>query len=674
MNLEGMRIGERVMRNRTSLLGAIVIAITIGTASVTTASAGAHAGGFAFQPIAIQRINLPSGIKSAGWPVFTRDGKHLLFFSTGANTTGGSTGPGTSAELWIVDLNGHDPHCLSCGLANDPPSAGEGEITPFPDGKRIFFGSFNQPGSSVYGVLECTPSVVSCTSRKIVPIDFSPAEPKVIPPGGAISTQQTDSGGDYGAKLSQDGQYVGFSDIRSDSIETMIVGRLSLSGDEYVVTDPKVINPPGPSSAFDTSVDGWSDGGALYEFKTFTHGGADATYVEVGGPAFGNPDVWSVNLKTGQRTRLTYNADYDEDNAVSPNGSLMALWSNRTMHMTDWLNGLMPVRDFIDAPGSLLSLALSSSNKRCHGPIWVLPSSGDDHAKLLGQPIVYYRVPHVFVTNNLTGWPQWSPNGTMLALNTTNNEPGSGYPAHAPFVLVAHFTALKATKPLPAVSSEPGSWAVSPTAYHPDFGYDGTITLHGPGGGTVTVTYGGTSGVLAGHWSETYDHYSDNGRDFVSGTVDITSDVETGTYIAHLTMTGADTGSDNVDLTFGKTVTGSGRSTYDGHTVSGPSAEQAAEGACPAIQPKEPALRVAKTRLRHGGWRLKVTVSIAGAGANESQVATEPVDDATIELGRVTEHTNELGEAVLTPSSNGHAAVTAGDTLRPTSIRLAARR
>ena len=45
---------------------------------------------------------------------------------------------------------------------------------------------------------------------------------------------------------------------------------------------------------------------------------------------------------------------------------------------------------------------------------------------------------------------------TMLALNTTNNEPGSGYPAHAPFLLIAHFTALNPTAPLPAVSSQPG--------------------------------------------------------------------------------------------------------------------------------------------------------------------------------------------------------------------------
>ncbi len=127
----------------------LILAVTGGVASVASASAPP----FAFQPIGIQRINLPSAIKSAGWPVFTHDGQHLLFFSTASGTPGGSTGPGATAALWIASLHGGHAHCLSCGIANDPTSSGEGEIAPFADGKRVFFGSFFQPGSSRYGVL-----------------------------------------------------------------------------------------------------------------------------------------------------------------------------------------------------------------------------------------------------------------------------------------------------------------------------------------------------------------------------------------------------------------------------------------------------------------------------------------------------------------------------------------
>ncbi len=646
-----------------ALLAAAIVAVESFPASASAAP-------YAFQPIAIQRINLPSTVKSAGWPVFTHDGHHLLFFSTGSNTAGGSTGPGAKAELWITSLHGGHAHCLSCGLANDPTSQGEGEITPFPDGKRVFFGSFFQPGSSAYGVLECRPSVADCKTARVLPVDFSAAEPKLIPPGGAVSSPQLNTGGAYGAKLAQDGVHVGFSDIRTDSIEMMVIGRLTRSASDYKVTDPHVINPSSPTSKTDGNVDAWSDSGALYEFKTFTHGGADATYVESGGPALLNADVWSVNLKTGKRTRLTANPDYDEDNAVSPNGKLLALWSNRTMHMVDWYSGLLPVRDFIDTPAALMSLSLSSSNKRCHGPIWMLPSSGDHGAALLGQPIVDYRVRHVFVTNNLTGWPQWSPNGTMLALNTTNNRAGAGYPAHARFLLVAHFSALKPTRPLQTVSSQPGSWAVAPTAYHPVFGYAGTRTFTGRGGGTVTVDYGLGSGVLSGAWSETYSNYSDNGRDFVNGTVTINeTGPGAGTYTSNLTMTGVHNGSD--DVTF-NSATGvvHGQSTYDGHTVSGPSPEQAAKGACPSIQPKEPKLHVTATRARKGVYMIKVTSSIAGAGANEAGVETSPVYHATVRLGSVTAYTGRAGVTIVKACHSRRLTVTAGDTLKPTSLSL----
>jgi hypothetical protein len=285
------------------------------------ASSAASAAPFTFQPIGIQRINLPSTVKSAGWPVFAHDGRHVLFFSTGSNTDAGSTGPGATTALWIINVTGGAAHCLTCGLANDPTSKGEGEITPFPDGKRVFFGSFNQPGSSAYGVLECMPSVADCTHARILPVDFSAAEPKTIPPGGAESSAELNTGGAYAAKLAQDGVHIGFSDIRTDSVEMMVVGTLRRSSSAYTVSDPQVINPATPTSASDPNVDAWSNGGGLYEFKTFTHGGADATYVESGGPALLNADVWSVNLKTGQRTRLTSNPTTTRTTPDRPTGN-----------------------------------------------------------------------------------------------------------------------------------------------------------------------------------------------------------------------------------------------------------------------------------------------------------------------------------------------------------------
>ncbi|MFL9875837.1 TolB family protein [Paraburkholderia megapolitana] len=638
----------------------LAAAIAMTLAAVLAACGSSLSGGpppgsadtFAFQPVNIQRINLPGAITSARWPVFANDGQHLLFFS--------------ASELWITDLAGADAHCLSCGLVNDPRSPGEGEVTPFPDGKRVFFGGFVQPGSSTMAVLECSPSVVDCASASILPVDFSNAQPKVIPPGGALSTPQANFGGAYAAKLSQDGVHVGFSDIRSDSFENMIVATLQQSAGRYIVTDPRVINPPAPTSVADTDVEHWSNGSALFEFKTFTNGGADATYVESGGPSLLNPDVWSINLATGQRTRITSNPDWDEDNAVSPDGKLLALWSNRTMHYVDWLAGLLPVRDFIDAPASTMTAAAIGSNKECHGPMWLLPSSGDQGGTIAGQPIVYYRDPGVHVTNNLVGWSQWSPDGTMLALNTINDSTGTS----APYLLVAHFTAAQPTTPLPTVSSQPGSWASAPGEYHGALGFDGTITLPGPGGGKVTVMYGGLpgEGALAGQWSETYAGYSEDGRSFINGTVTIKGSAAAGSYSSHLTMTGAHTGSDDAELILKSGGPGGqAHSTYDGNTVTGPTPEEIKGGGCPDMLPKEPALQVTSTDLGNGAYTVKVTVSIAGVGANEATIDTRPVNHATLVLGNATTYTNNEGVATVFLNGSHDLTVTAGDTLVPTS-------
>jgi hypothetical protein len=640
---------------KRSLLAAIVVS------AISAAPAAARPAGFAFQPIAMQRINLPRSITSATYPEFAKDGQHLLFWS--------------NRDLWITGLHRGGAHCLSCGLANDPKLSGPGVAllaSPFPDGKRVLMEQDIQPGASKLAVLDCAPSLIKCKRPTISPVDYSAAEPAVIPPGGAVTTPQaTLVGGEYHAQLSQDGRYVGFSVFRTDAIEEMVVGKLQHAGDKYVVANPKVINPAGPTSSSDTNVDHWSETGALYEFKAFTHGGADATYVEVGGPALDATNVWSVNLATGRRTRLVSAPDWNEDDGVSPNGKLLSVFSDRTMHFTDWLGGLMPVRDFIDAPMSAMAASNIGGNSECEGPMWLLPSTGDHGGNLAGEPLLDYKYHGMHVADNIDAPSQWSPNGTMIALNTMDDPTGNA----APFILVAHLTATKPSQPLPPVTSQPGAWAPSPTGYHPAMGYAGTITLAGPGGGKVTIHYSG--GVFSGNWSETYANYSEDGRDFVNGTVTITGPVTGGTYSSHLTMTGANTGSDSTDITFNHGAKGHATATYDGHTITGPMPQQVnattAGGpatACPRALPKEPALHATATRLPDGDYKVKVTVSIAGMGANETVVSTRPVYHATLKLGNTTIHTNHSGIAIVKASKSHTVTVAAGDTLLPTSVHL----
>jgi hypothetical protein len=651
------------MRNRRDafeLKGTLLAAIGV-VAAISAAPAAARPARFAFQPITIQRINLPGSVTEARWPGFAADSRHLLFFS--------------SDELWITGLRGHRVRCLTCGVANDPRVASSADFaSPFPDGKRVLIEEDFQPGSSKMAVLGCQPSVDDCKNKTILPVDASAGEPIMIPPGGALSTpQQTLFAGTYHAKLSPDGRYVAFSVIRSDAIETMVIGRLQQTGGQYAVTNPRVINPPAPTSPSDRKVADWSDSSSLTEFKAFTHGGADATYVEVGGPSVASTQVWSVNLATGQRTRLTDNPDWNEDNGMSPDGRFLSLYSERTMHFIDWIGGLVPVRDFIDAPEAAMVAGAVGGFAGCEGPMWLLPPTGDNGGTLAGQPIVDDKYSGLRVVDNLAGASQWSPNGTMIALASSTDGTARAAP---PSLLLAHLTSLKPTRPVPPVSSQPGSWAPSPTAYHGTMGYTGTVTLRGPGGGTVTASYAPSSlGVFAGDWSETYANYSENGRDFVNGTVTIGGTVLAGTYSEHLKMTGADTGIDNTDLAFSTAVSGHASSTYDGHTITGPPSfairaepQGGPSSACPSVH--APALRVRMTKLRHGVYRITVTASVAGVGPAETLLDTQPVDGATVKYGRRTTRTNSHGVATVHPPRSQRLHVSAGDTLVPTSVRL----
>ncbi|MGC8074697.1 hypothetical protein ACP3W1_29480, partial [Salmonella enterica] len=70
-----------------------------------------------------------------------------------------------------------------------------------------------------------------------------------------------------------------------------------------------------------------------------------------------------------------------------------------------------------------------------------------------GQPLLPYSGGDFHGANNISGLPQWSPDGTKIALSqesfTTTLPP--------PYLLIAHLTSRLPTTPVPTVSSQPGS-------------------------------------------------------------------------------------------------------------------------------------------------------------------------------------------------------------------------
>jgi hypothetical protein len=284
----------------------------------------------------------------------------------------------------------------------------------------------------------------------------------------------------------------------------------------------------------------------------------------------------------------------------------------------------------------------------------------------------------VHAANNVSGWPQWSPDGTEIALNTESFTTNRS----APYLLIAHLSARRPTRPLPIVSSQPGSWSPSPAAYHGSIASEQPVVIHGLASGTATVLYSGL-GVISGQYSASYDNYSDNGRDFVNGTESVTNPaILTGPIRidTNLTMTGADHGYSRVHLTLSGsssvpvTATGTAVTSYDGTTISGPPHVPAP---CPNALPRAPHLRLRAHLARRHRRRvilIGVTASVAGAGANEGSVDTQPVRDAAVTVDRRTGHTNGAGRLTLPvpPNRGGRSRITAraGDTLVAASVRL----
>jgi hypothetical protein len=643
-----------------------LMASIIATAAlllVCAATAGAQSP---LETVHLQKIALGSEVENASQPVYTTDGEHLLF--AGNVVANGNLNPDPNRgpfHLWMVGTNGQKPHCITCGLSNEP-LVGEAEqpglIQPFPDGKRVMYGPYGVPT-----VLECTPTVVNCKHAQIFPVDLSGAFAPggLIFPGGANGFA-FDTGGAASPKLSPDGNYIAFSDVRTDSIEEMVLAKLGKEGEKYVVSQPRVLNPAGPTSPTDPNTGAWSDSAGLFEFKTFVEGGRAVTYVQVGGNENGGINLWKLDLQTGQRTQLTSYPEWEEDMAVSPDGKSMLVGiDSQTRHYMDFA-GLLPFRGFFGAvEGADIAIShVSSAKLRSCAPFSsaLLPASGDQNGNLVGQIVDPYEGGEIRDSGDINGWPQWSPNSTSVALSTQSFATLAG----APYLLVAHLS-RKPTEPLPIVSSEPGSWAPGVQEYHGAIGSEAEVTLKGVASGQVRVHEGNPFFGGSGDLSATYENYSEDGESFVNGTQNIVG----GTITNNITMSGAHTGSLHGEVTYlgPGAYHGSQTATYDGTTVSGPASQEELCEQIRSVLPGKGKLNVV-ANLSQNKVIVTVTSAQAGAGRDETGTDVRPVNGATVTYADGKATTNQEGVAVLPPKAQGEAIqIEAGDTFQPAAIK-----
>lgn len=677
---------RRRMPKRVGLLGVPLLLVAMAatptqafSAPVSSDTASAPPGGAPQAPpwesVRLEKISLPPTVKNAASPAYSKDGEHLLFFANIVADPTQNPDPNRGPmHLWIVGTDGKGARCLSCGT--EEPLVGEaeqpGSIAPFPDGKRVFYGPYGDPR-----VLHCEPSVLDCRAATTYKIDPSGALPPggVIPPGGAAATPAFDTGGATSPKLSPDGNYVAWSNFRTDSLLSMVISKLEFAGDKYVVTNPRTLNPAGPASPTDPDPRPWSESTSLFELKSFADGGRSVVYVQVGGAAAGNPDLWKLDLKTGERTRLTAYPEWEEDMAISPDGRSMYVGiDSQRRHYFDWA-GLMPFRGFFDASwvGAMAIAQVSSSELRSCAPFAsaMLPADGDRGGELVGQVLAPYDGGDVRETAQLHGWPVWSHDSTSVALSTQSLTTLSP----APYLLVAHFNRPPG-KPQPVVSSEPGAWAPTPQEYHGALGAKTTITLKGLASGTVTVHYPNSVGSTEPTESTAvYNDYSDDGKSFVTGTQVIKRGGTTVRLLNDLTLRGAHTGSLKGDITMdlkGRPfqISGTQTATFDGTTVTGP---QPLEERCANIRELLPQPTALDVSAQRSGKAVVVTVTSAydGAGPSAQGIDRRPVRGATVTVGGDSATTDRRGMAVLHPKGRpGIVSVDAGASFAPARVTV----
>ncbi|MEE1928870.1 hypothetical protein V1J52_11890 [Streptomyces sp. TRM 70351] len=612
---------------------------------------------------AVQRdaVAVPDGVMPWG-PTWFPDGRHILF----QDYNGG--------REWIADRDGSNVRCLTCSMPDHPGIIG-GFAYVFPGDDRMFLA--NELGDRVQ-VLECAPSLLDCRSHQWLPVDLTAD----VTPGQTNLGRRT-------YHLAPDGVHLGYSITRPDGL-VMIVGALVRGPSGYRLSEPRVINPPGPTDPTDTDPDGWANGGSLQELKSFADGGRSV--IVLAAQPGGIPQQQKIDLRTGRVTRLTGYPDWNEDGALSPDNNSLLTASWRTQNRMTAL-GLMPLpRPFINLSQAIVAIYYVSSRPgfACDLSPWLLPARGDRNGRLVGQPLNPYGGGTDIPANNLSGQQVWSPDSTRVLLQGRSLIPPAAdansyvlQKGTAPSKLLIARISRPATEPVPTVTTAVGPWAPTPQAYRSSYDMPGKHVVNGHSSGTAVISIGGD--ITGGTFSVRYHDYSDDGVYFLNGTQSVTGSVTTAVAIDDdLTATdarGDKAGHLKATLRYrqilptprngdpGVEKSGTVSSTWLGKHASG----LPTVGACPDSMPRPSQLALTAT-ARPAPGHLTVTARVTADIHGDER----PVQGATVRIGAHTALTGPDGTATLTvpcgttPDRRATAEVTAtaGDTFLPASTTI----
>jgi hypothetical protein len=485
----------------------------------------------------------------------TRDGRHITasieFVGAPAAPDPASMYQGRQVVLIKTDgrtfPNGDPWKCMTCGIPAENRqgvTSGQSEPEPFPDGRRIRFGS----------------TVLDCGRYSVTSSRCTPQRTHLYPIRWNVTADGSGNGGSMReVRLHPDGVHLGFSSISATGgrlDQYGYLGRLEFNPapatgtplvPRYDVTrvtrlfdrapdkQPVRVDPKHPDRlVFDPQAQ------SVGELRAFSKDGREVFYVGHSHES-AHIDLFAADLRTGQVRRVTAHPEYTDPMDSSPDDkwvvALDTRGSDRQMFLAA-MRGVPPVTDLVTS--SAVSSVRNNQQRRFFQP-YLIDRHGDrgDYA---GQQLNAGdgRPGSVSDPNwNAIANPQWSPDGTRVVyaqrlvsapscggINPLpcpeSTEPGGRHTR----IMIAHLTDRERTRTRHVVPApEHIRWGEKyvPGTPAPQRPYppEGTYTMRGAESGTATVEIV-RNGPEPRTVAVSYRNYSDDGKTFLNGKESVT--------------------------------------------------------------------------------------------------------------------------------------------------------
>lgn len=396
----------------------------------------------------------------------------------------------------------------------------------FPDNRRIFTGDF---------VIECATSLETCTNPALLPVRY-PAE---VADGRHISHRWSE------IVIGPDNSHIAWTTLLADYSAVVLTGKLVRKGDEYTISDARIVSTIEPLLPDPEHPDGVLPqkfkGG---EVKQFVAGGTALSLA--GMTAYDIPDSVVQNLATGEMEPVTFTPGYTETTIFSPDERLGIVMTTRfSPGSNPAVLGLLPrpYPDSLNMNLSMLAYTYSVTGVRRDRPgnigpalITIDRSSSDPSyvgINLNTSPDWVYRSPM-----------SWHPSSKKAMW--VEGARGSDR-KRVQIVELLDYTAG------PAVPARP--WPKVLAGSSADLSLVPSLARRSQG--IEARVYGRVSGHLdyrrsGGMIEKTYSNFSDDGRHVYSGFERMDADPRgQSTYTAAIDLTGKVPGKMHLTVTFG---------------------------------------------------------------------------------------------------------------------------